>query len=206
MKTKKLKTFLALMLALCCVSILFTATFTVKAEEVPEQTEITVETGETEDEKSLMEKSQELIAKATAYLNTTAGYFETKILPLIISATISALVAVVIKALTSKKAKQYKANYIECATAYKALKEKMESTENELKARAEENAALLAEIKSIVSTAEEQKASMLAISESVKVLSEDVSNLKDGAVQAWAECPDAVRAVTRTPDGEHNVE
>ena len=131
---KKLLT-IFLTLTLVCVC-LFGISTVVYAEELPNETATETVVEEPTEEESLTEikaKLNALMAKYNSEIETGKNFFNTRISPAIISATIATLFNLIFSGRTRKSNKDYKNKYNQAATQYNAL----EKQYNELKAEKE---------------------------------------------------------------------
>lgn len=156
-----------------------------KAEEITitEETSGTEETTETEEEK----KVNALIAKVNEYLNTANGVFETRILPIIISCGTTIVTTAFCAILTIRKVKKWKDRYNQVASAYNELEDKAVGYKGIID-KSDNTDKIKAELGAVKAELKEDLAEVRGI----------VYNIRDGALQAWAESPDAVRALVKT--------
>lgn len=129
------------------------------------------------------EKVNALIGKVNQYLNTANGVYETRILPLLIGCGASISMTAFCVIFVIKKVKKWKDKYNIVASAFNELDDKAKGYKGIIDKT--DNSDLKAEINAIKDELKD-----------IKDIKDIVLHIRQGALQAWAESPDAVRELS----------
>ena len=195
---KKLLTiFLLLVLTFACV---FGVSVVVSADEPVEEQEIVAETEEptAEDIDTLKEKLNALIAKYNAEIEIGKNFFNKYVLPALVGAAVSTFVGIIFGVKGRKGKKEFVEKYNCAATAYN-------EQEKRIKDLTEQRNQQYKDIDKLQAENAELKLKLTAyenLEEKINAIAIKQDRLIAGAGQAWAESPDAVRALLKDTDNE----
>ena len=190
---KKLLTIFLLLMLMCVC--LFGISSVAYAEELPETTTETVseETTESEDLETIKEKLNALIAKHNAEIDTAKNFFISRVLPALIAGGISTLIGLLFGLKGRKGKKEFIAKYNQVATAYN-------EQEKRIKDLTDQRNQQYKDIELLQSENAELKLKLTAydnLSAKLNIIENKQDRIIAGANQAWAECPEAIRAVNK---------
>lgn len=186
MKTLRKSAIIIVGLALITLLCAFWAgIITVKVKADGEDLTETVQEVDTENnsETAADEKVNAVIGKVNQYLNTANGVYETRILPLLIGCGASISMTAFCVIFVIKKVKKWKDKYNIVASAFNELDDKAKGYKGIIDKT--DNSDLKAEINAIKDELKD-----------IKDIKDIVLHIKQGALQAWAESPDAVRELS----------
>ena len=194
---KKLLT-IFLLLTLCCVCV-FGVSAVAYAEEVPEQPVETVSETEAEDLETIKEKLNALIAKYNAEIETTKNFFISRVLPALIAGGVSTLIGLIFGVKGRKGKKEYLAKYNEVAIAYNEQEKRLKALTVE---KEQQNILFDFFNNKLLPSIEKLKTENAELKQQLAKIENKQDRIIAGATQAWAECPEAIRAVNKETNNE----
>lgn len=202
MKTKNL--------FLCAVMALFVCAFiaipftTVRADEIEITPIEDVETIEapvepSEDLETIKDKLNALMGKYNAEIETGKNFFLSRVLPALIASAVSTLIGVLFGNKARKSRMELRTKYNEVASAYNELEKRFSDYKKEKEI---ENTTLNFCKTDLLAVIEKQAEQITELTNELNKIAKKQDRLIAGAGQAWAECPDAVKAILKDTDNE----
>lgn len=197
-------------LCVCAVMVLFLCAFiaipcaTVRAAEIEITPIEDVQTIETPVEPSgdletIKDKLNILMGKYNAEIETTKNFFISRVLPALIAGAISTFIGLIFGGKARKNRTEFKTKYNNAANAYNELEKQF----NDYKAQKENEKGILDFCKNeLLTVIAKQETTITELSKQLNKVEQKQDRLIAGAGQAWAECPDAVKAILKDTDNE----
>lgn len=202
MKTKKLCACAVMALFICAfIAIPFATVRAAEIEITPIEDVQTIETPvePTEDLGTIKDKLNTLIGKYNAEIETTKNFFISRVLPALIAGAISTLIGLIFGGTAKKNRTEFKTKYNEVASAYNELEKRFKDYQTQK----ESESNILDFCKSeLLAVVEKQAAQITELTSELDKVAKKQDRLIAGAGQAWAECPDAVKAILKDSDNE----